>query len=230
MGTVALAHPCAPRHLDYPVHRHFVPLPILLVVDDEMYRLTTVLLSLTAGLVLGWFAHDRWSTGPVQLVVPETPFVSPTIATGPATASEPVVGEHAESVKQLLQRHAYPEAVARYDSLQALTDTAGMQQARASILLHVQALVTSQDFAAAAQLLQRFLVAAYRDTEAHLLLAETYYGQQDYLAAIAQLYEARGGAYRPEMLARITRRIRFVVNKQAELYRKNADSRGLLAL
>ena len=29
MGTVALAHPCAPRHLDYPVHHHFVPLLIL---------------------------------------------------------------------------------------------------------------------------------------------------------------------------------------------------------
>jgi clan AA aspartic protease (TIGR02281 family) len=196
-----------------------------------MYKLTTVLLSLAAGLVLGWYAHDRWGTGPVQLVVPETPFASPAIATRqPATASEPLVGEYADSVTQLLQRHAYPEAVARYDSLQALTDTAGMQQARAAILLHAQERVKSRDFAAAAQLLQRFLVAAYRDPEARLLLAETYHGQQDYLAAMAQLYEARGAAYRPAMLARITRRIRLVVSKQAELYRKNADSRGLLAL
>jgi len=29
MGTVALAHPCAPRHLDYPVQRRYAPLPIL---------------------------------------------------------------------------------------------------------------------------------------------------------------------------------------------------------
>ncbi|HAJ93012.1 MAG TPA: hypothetical protein DCO71_10435, partial [Gammaproteobacteria bacterium] len=65
---------------------------------------------------------------------------------------------------------------------------------------------------------------------ARLLLAEAYYGQQDYLAAIAQLYEARGVAYRPEMLARITQRIRLVVNKQAELYREDTDSRGLLTL
>ena len=193
-----------------------------------MYKLTIVLL---AGLVLGWLAHERWSTEPVQYAVPETPLVSPTIATRqPATASELLVSEHADSVTQLLQRHAYPEAVARYDSLQALTDTAGMQQARAAILLHAQERVKSRDFAAAAQLLQRFLVAAYRDAEARLLLAETYHGQQDYLAAMAQLYEARGAAYRPEMLARITRRIRLVVSKQAELYRKNADSRGLLAL
>ena len=196
-----------------------------------MYKLTTVLLVLTAGLVLGWFAHDRWGTGPVQYAVPELPLVSPTIDVGQsATASEPVLGEHADSVTQLLQRHAYPEAVARYDSLQALTDTAGMQQARAAILLHVQERVKSQDFAAAAQLLQRFLVSAYRDAEARLLLAEVYYGQQDYRAAITQLFAARGAAYRPEMLARITRRIRLVANKQAELYRKNADNRGLLAL
>jgi clan AA aspartic protease (TIGR02281 family) len=206
----------------------FVPLPILRVVGNEMYKLTIVLL---AGLIMGWYAHERWGAVSVQYVVSEAPFVSPTIDTRqPVTASEPLVGEHADSVTRLLQRHAYPEAVARYDSLQALTDTAGMQQARAAILLHAQALVKSQEFAAAAQLLQRFLVAAYRDTEARLLLAETYFGQQDYLAAIAQLYEARGAAYRPEMLARITRRIRFVANKQAELYRKNADSRGLLAL
>jgi len=193
-----------------------------------MYKLTIVLL---AGLVLGWFAHERWGTGPVQLVAPEVSIVSPAIdIEQPVTAGGPVVGEHAESVMQLLQRHAYLEAVARYDALQALADAAGAQQARAAILLHAQALVKSQEFVTASQLLQRFLVAAYRDTDARLLLAETYYGQQDYLAAIAQLYEARGVAYRPEMLARITRRIRFVVNEQAELYRNNENSSGLLAL
>lgn len=196
-----------------------------------MYKLITVLLSLTAGLVLGWSAHDRWSAGSMRLVAPETPLVSPPIdIRPPVTLSGRVLGGHADSVTKLLQRHAYPEAVARYDSLQALADTAGMQQAKAAILSRAHELVKSRDFAAAAQLLHLFLVVAYRDIDARLLLAETYFGQQDYLAASAQLYEARGAAYRPEMLARITRRIRFVVNKQAELYRKNADSRGLLAL
>ena len=194
-------------------------------------KLINLLLSLAAGLVLGWFAHDRWGAGPVQLVAPETPFVSPTIATGqPATAREPVVGEHADGVTQLLQRHAYPEAVAHYESYHDLADAAGMQRARAAILLHAHELVKAQDFAAAARLLQRFLLTAYRDTDARLLLAEVYYGQQDYLAAIEQLYEARGAAYRPEMLARITRRIRVVVNEQADSYRENADNRGLLTL
>ena len=167
-------------------------------------KLTTVLLSLTVGLVLGWFAHERWGAEPVQYAVPETPLISPAINAGqPATASEPVSAGQVDSVTQLLQRHAYPEAVARYESLHALADAAGMQRVRAAILLHAQDLVKAQGFAAAARLLQRFLLAAYRDIDARLLLAEVYYGQQDYPAAIEQLYEARGAAYRPEMLARI---------------------------
>ena len=190
-----------------------------------------MLLSLTVGLVLGWFAHERWGAEPVQHAVPETPLISPAIDAGlPATASEPVSAGQVDSVTQLLQRHAYPEAVARYESWQDLADTAGMQQARAAILLHAQDLVKARDFAAAARLLQRFLLAAYRDADARLLLAEVYSGEQDYLAAIEQLYEARGAAYRPEMLARITRRIRVAVNEQAGWYRKNADNRGLLTL
>ena len=194
-------------------------------------KLTTVLLSLTVGLVLGWFAHERWGAEPVQYAVPETPLISPAINAGqPATASEPVSAGQVDSVTQLLQRHAYPEAVARYESLHALADAAGMQRARAAILLHAQDLVKAQGFAAAARLLQRFLLAAYRDIDARLLLAEVYYGQQDYPAAIGQLYEARGVAWRPEMLERITRRIRSVVNEQAVLYKNNEDVRGLLVL
>ena len=145
-------------------------------------------------------------------------------------SAEPRPVEPADSVTQLLQRHAYPEAVTRYESLQATADTAGMEQARAAILLHAQGLLKSRDFAAAEQLLQRFLLAAYRDTDARLLLAEVYYGQQDYLAAIEALYEARAAAYRPEMLSRITRRIRVVVNEQAGRYRKDADNAALLTL
>jgi len=196
-----------------------------------MHKLTTVLLVLAVGLVLGWYAHDRWNTGSVQLVAPETPSVSPTINSAPpATVSEPVTAGSADSVTQLLQRRAWSEAVARYESFLGLTDAAGMQQARAAILLHAQGLVKAREFTAAAQLLQRFLVASYRDTDARLLLAEVYYGQQDYPAAIGQLYEARGVAWRPEVLARITRRIRSVVNEQAVLYKNNEDIRGLLAL
>lgn len=196
-----------------------------------MYRLPTVLLSLTAGLLLGWYAHQRWGGEPVQRTAADIPRVSPTIDTRPpATVSRPRPAEPAESVAQLLQRHAYPEAVTRYESLHAAADAAGMEQARAAILLHAQGLLKSRDYAAAEQLLQRFLLAAYRDTDARLLLAEVYYGQQDYLASIEALYEARAAAYRPQMLSRITRRIRVVVNEQAGRYRKDADNPALLTL
>jgi clan AA aspartic protease (TIGR02281 family) len=197
-----------------------------------MHKLITVLLSLAAGLVLGWLAHERWYAESVQSALPETaPLVSPAIdVRPPAASSEPVSAGQVASVMQLLQDNAYPEAVARYESLQARADAAGMQLAREAILLHAQGLVKSRDFVAAAHLLQRFLLGAYRDTDANLLLAEVYYGQQDYLAAIEQLYEARGTAYRSEMLSRITRRIRAVVNEQAGLYRKKADDEGLLSL
>ncbi len=196
-----------------------------------MHKLTTLLLSLIAGLALGWYAHERWGSGHVEPAVSETPLVSPLPEGGPpATVTEPGPDDNSDSVTQLLQRHAWPEAVARYESFLGLTDAAGMQQARAAILLHAQGLVKAREFTAAAQLLQRFLVASYRDTDARLLLAEVYYGQQDYPAAIGQLYEARGVAWRPEMLARITRRIRSVVNEQAVLYKNNEDIRGLLAL
>jgi clan AA aspartic protease (TIGR02281 family) len=196
-----------------------------------MYKLTTVLLSLAAGLVLGWYAHQRWGAGPVPSVITAAPPVALPGDDGlPATASRPVPAEHANSVTQLLQRHAYTDAVARYEAAQKLADAAGMEQARTATLLHAQELIHSRDYVAAARLLQRFLLAAYRDTDARLLLAEVYYGQRDYLAAIEQLYEARGVAYRPEMLSRITGRIRAVVNEQAGLYRKNADNEGLLTL
>jgi clan AA aspartic protease (TIGR02281 family) len=138
--------------------------------------------------------------------------------------------ESVDSVARLLQDGAWAAAVEHYESSQALADEAGMRQSREAILSYAQQRIQAQDFAAAAQLLQGLLLASYRDADARLLLAEMYYGQQDYQAAIEQLYKARGDAFRPEMLARITRRIRFVVNAQAEQFRKSADTNGLLEL
>jgi len=194
-------------------------------------KLTTLLLSLVAGLALGWYAHERWGPEPVEHAVSATPVVSSLPEVGvPATVSEPDPGGVPDTVAQLLQRNAWQEAVERYESLQASADNSVQQQARTEILMRAQQLVKAQDFVAAEQLLQRYLVASYRDSEARLLLAEAYIGQQDNLTAIEQLYEARGVAYRPDMLTRITHRIRSVVNVQAERYRNSGDNAGLLAL
>ncbi|HED19223.1 MAG TPA: hypothetical protein ENI74_06945 [Gammaproteobacteria bacterium] len=57
-------------------------------------------------------------------------------------------------------------------------------------------------------LLQLFLVTDYRDVEARILLAAAYQGQDNFRSAIDALYEARGYAFHPAMLHRITRHIR----------------------
>jgi clan AA aspartic protease (TIGR02281 family) len=196
-----------------------------------MYKPLTLLLFLTAGLVLGWTAHERWGARPVQ----QTESGFPTVISlqdneQPVTAPGQDSVEPVDSVARLLQDGAYAAAVERYESLQALADEVGMQQSREAILSYVQQRIQAQDFAAATQLLQGFLLASYRDADARLLLAEVYYGQQDYQAAIEQLYKARGDAFRPEMLTRITRRIRLVVNAQAEQFRKSEDTGALLDL
>lgn len=194
-------------------------------------KLTALLLTLITGVVLGWYAHEYRGTAPAVPVVSVTPPVVPLTAAGiPLTASQPVADHQPESVTDLLQRNAWLAAVERYESLQAQADSRVTQQARTEILLYAQQLVKARDFVAAEQLLQRFLVASYRDSEARLLLAEAYIGQQDFLTAIEQLYEARGVAFRPQMLARITQRIRKVAYEQAERYRGNGDNAGLLAL
>jgi clan AA aspartic protease (TIGR02281 family) len=196
-----------------------------------MYKPLTLLLFLTAGLVLGWTAHERWGARPVQQTESGFPTViSLQDSEQPVTAPGQDSVEPVDSVARLLQDGAYAAAVERYESLQALADEVGMQQSREAILSYVQQRIQAQDFAAATQLLQGFLLASYRDADARLLLAEVYYGQQDYQAAIEQLYKARGDAFRPEMLTRITRRIRLVVNAQAEQFRKSEDTGALLDL
>jgi len=200
-----------------------------------MYKLTTMLLLLATGLVLGWYAHERWGIEPVQQAESEFRVVTPLQDGGPPVMNpilitEPNSIEPVNDVPRLLQDGAYTAAVERYETSLALSDEVGMQQARDAILLHVQQRIKAQDFAAATRLLERFLLAAYRDVEARLLLAEVYYGQQDYQTAIGQLYEARGYAFRPQTLSRITVRIRQVVGEQAKQFKQDQNTTALLEL
>ncbi len=98
------------------------------------------------------------------------------------------------------------------------------------ILSYARQLIAESRFSLAEQLLQRFLVAAYRDVESRILLAEVYFGERDIRAAIDQLYEVRGYAYRPVMLQRISNRIRSMVTELASSLRHNNDQNALLAL
>ena len=194
-------------------------------------KLTTLMLTLLAGLLLGWFAHKHWGTATSKQAVSEYPALMPAHENRqPSIQDDLSVISQGDIVPALPQRDMLAAAVERYEISQARADSAGMQQARDAVLLYAQQQIKAGDYVAVVQWLQRFLQASYRDVDARLLLADVFYRQQDYHDAIAQLYEAKAYAFRPEMLARITRRIRNVVDEQARKYSEDQNSAALLQL
>ncbi len=136
---------------------------------------------------------------------------------------------HGDDIVTLLQRNEVDAALERYESLQVQAGDTAVEDARTQILSHARLLIADRRFSLAEELLQRFLVADYRDVDARILLAEAYRGQEDFHAAIDQLYEARGYAYRPANLAQITRRIRSMVAELTQSLKRNDDQHALLA-
>ncbi len=196
-----------------------------------VYRVLAGLLIFVTGWGLGWYTHTYWDAGPVQTEKPISGVLSnATSAIAPATGVIPAPSDREDSIELLLQRNEFEAAVERYESMQVQADNAAVADARASILSHARGLNTGHRFGLAEQLLQRFLVAAYRDVEARVLLAEAYRGQGDFHAAIGQLYETRGYAYRPEMLQRISERIRSIAAELTEALKENDDNHAMLAL
>jgi clan AA aspartic protease (TIGR02281 family) len=196
-----------------------------------MRKLVFGLLILLAGWGLGWLTSHYWRLDP-QYSTRSPATVTPTpgypekeagrvATTGPANAVDTAL---------LLQRNEFAAVLERYESLQVVGDEAALAHARAQILAHARQLIVEHRFSQAEQLLQRFLVAAYRDVEARILLAEVYAGQDDLRAAIDQLYEARGYAWRQATLQNITVRIRAVVAELKKTLQRNADSNAMLAL
>jgi len=135
-----------------------------------------------------------------------------------------------DGLADLLQSNEYETAVERYESLQAGENDAIANDARLQILAHARQLIDEKRFSLAERLLFRFLVAAYRDVEARMLLAEACLGADDSAAAIDQYYEARAYAYRPLMLQRINNHIRSIVAEQARSLEAAGDNNALLAL
>ncbi len=196
-----------------------------------MYRLSAGLLIFVTGWGLGWYTHTHWDAGPVQTENPISGVLSnATSAVAPATGVILAPSDREDSIELLLQRNEFEAAVERYESMQVQADNAAVADARARILSHARSLNTGHRFGLAEQLLQRFLVATYRDVEARVLLAEAYRGQGDFHAAIGQLYETRGYAYRAEMLQRISERIRSIAAELTEALKHNNDNHAMLAL
>jgi len=131
---------------------------------------------------------------------------------------------------QLLEHKAFARAVERYEALQGQADDAAAQRAREQLLAYARRLVAQGDYASSMQLLQRYLQADYRDAQARMLLAEVYRGRHDLRAAIDQLYEAKGQAWRPQVLERLNRQIRALVAEYAQTLKQRGDNSGVLAL
>ena len=194
-------------------------------------KLTVGLLIFLAGGGLGWVAHNHWGTDQGQSAQFVLPAASPSINPEKiAAASMPIASGHVEDMAVLLQRNDFDAVMERYEVLQRQASDSVVADARMQILAHAHQLIDAHSFSLAEQLLQRFLVTAYRDVEARVLLAAAYRGQLEFHAAIDQLYEARGYAYRPAMLQRITARIRSMVAELTRSLKRNDDPNALLTL
>jgi clan AA aspartic protease (TIGR02281 family) len=204
-------------------------LPIATLVPATMVKFTVGLLIFMAGWGLGWYSYHHWGAGPQSSIQPVVPAASIPVHPEASAVITPPPG-HGDDLTRLLQRNDFAAVMERYESLQRQAGDAAVADARTQILAYARRLIGERRFTLAEQLLQQFLVAAYRDVEARVLLAEAFQGQDDVLAAIDQLYEARGYAYRPAMLQRISGRIRSLVSELARTLKHNNDQNALLAL
>jgi len=196
-----------------------------------MRKRSTILwvLTLVTGWGLGWSMHDRWGSRPDTTATTPRP-LSPTFS-GPAPGA--VVAspqDRKDETAQLLERKAFARAVEGYEALQGRADDAAAQRTREQLLAYARRLVAQGDYTSSMQLLQRYLQADYRDVQARMLLAEVYRGRHELRAAIDQLYEAKGQAWRPQVLERLNRRIRALVVEYAQTLKQRGDNSAVLAL
>jgi clan AA aspartic protease (TIGR02281 family) len=190
-----------------------------------------LVLALITGWGLGWVSRDRWwpelpADRLPSKVITSAPPVIP-VTDSPVEALRP---ERSDSLRQLLESKAYARAIERYEALQAQADDASVQRARVQLLEHARRLISQADYPPAIELLQRYLQIDYRDVEARLLLADAWHGEGDLRAAIGQLYEAKGQAWRPETLEELTRSIRAMVAEFSDALKQRGDSAGQLEL
>jgi clan AA aspartic protease (TIGR02281 family) len=189
-----------------------------------------LVLALITGWSLGWISRDRWWPEPQALTPSRVSASAPTGFPLPAFPVEVERPESSDAFRQLLESKAFERAMERFETLQAQADDASVQRARVQLLDRARRLISQGDYSSATRLLQLYLQIDYRDVEARQLLAGALRGQNDLRAAIDQLYEAKGQAWRPETLEELTRTIRAVVTEAADALKQRGDSAGLLEL
>jgi clan AA aspartic protease (TIGR02281 family) len=194
-------------------------------------NITLWVLTVVTGWGLGWYTHERWSPRPGATAATPPAALSPTSSSPAPDAVVAAPQQDREGdMAQLLERKAFVRAVERYEALQGQADDAAAQRAREQLLAYARRLVAQGDYMSAMQLLQRYLQVDYRDVQARMLLAEVYRGRHELRAAIDQLYEAKGQAWRPQVLDRLNRQIRALVAEYAQSLKQSGDNSGVLAL
>jgi len=190
-----------------------------------------LVLALITGWGLGWVSRDRWGPEPLADRVPSDVIAAaPTDVPLTASPVEVKSPERSDAFRQLLESKAFERALEQYEALQAQADDASVQRARGQLLDRARRLIAQADYSSAIQLLQLYLQTDYRDVDARLLLAAALRGQKDLRAAIGQLYEAKGQAWRPETLVELTRSIRALVAEFADALKQRGDTASLLEL
>ena len=100
-------------------------------------KLTTLMLTLLAGLLLGWFAHKHWGAATSKQAVSEYPALMPAHENRQSSTRDDLsVISQGNTVPVLPQRDTLAAAVERYEISQTRADSAGMQQARDAVLLY----------------------------------------------------------------------------------------------
>ena len=199
-----------------------------------MRRGTAILLvlALITGWGLGWYSRERWRPEPQAERAPSRfiPTAPPSGDLNSGHPDEAMRPESGDALRQLLESRAFARAVERYGALEARADDATVQRARGELLEHARRLIAQTDYPSAIHLLQLYLQIDYRDVDARLLLADALRGENDMSAAIGQLYEAKGQAWRPETLEELNRRIRAMVAEAADALKQRHDTTALLEL
>jgi clan AA aspartic protease (TIGR02281 family) len=191
-------------------------------------RLFAAAVLLAAGWLLGWYSHSYLGQGPDRPVTapPQHPLAeSPPYVVMPAADVTP-----SDALAGRLAAGDFEDAVGQYEALQRQGDEGGARQARAMLLEHARALMDRRDSAAAEALLQRLLVADWRDVETRVLLAGLSQARGETGAALDWLYAARGHAGDAQVHARLTGRIRTLVAAESGALQAAGDDAGLLGL
>ncbi|MFT5658718.1 MAG: clan AA aspartic protease (TIGR02281 family) [Gammaproteobacteria bacterium] len=197
-----------------------------------MRKFTIGLIIFMSGWVLSWIT-SHYLLDKDQRLSAQNDINTPSNSVNPEqplTVISSTMSADADNLMSLLQQKDFDAAVERFELFQLELNEVAAADAREKILSHVRLLVSRFRFNLAEQLLQRFLIAAFRDVEARFLLADVYFAELDFEAAIDQLYEARGHAFRPDMLQRITSRIQSMVTERASALKIRTDKNALLAL